>query len=601
MGLLRNTPSAQCSTCLILPATLKLRLQDRLRIAINCTSRVFRNSPKIQMFKRWSLKYWQPLLLIMVASSTLLIHLGLPQVSELMEARNLQTAREIVRDGSWLLPTMNGELRLAKPPLPTWLTGIAAIAGGGFENLTVLRVPSAIAAMIMVLALYGVCVQLTQNKQWALFAGLILATSVQWIEIGRQNFWDIYVHASMLSAIWCFLKAIKAQEKKYWWGFSITMGISLLCKGPVGFFSLMSPFVVAWCITMGGVGQLKKYWKPIAAAFGLALLIGIAWPVVVYLTNLNAGLHTLNREVSSWTDAHVYPWWFYSHFLILTGIWMTFGWSILNIPMIRRRLDGERKLGKFLLTWVGITFVLLSIMPHKQMRYLLPIWVPVDMIIAGIWVSIIQTHLKHQLHKQNQRLLLIHLIIVTIFSTAATGVICKAIVNHIMTMRSGIVGIMMIWVATGMTIQFFKNKNPKAILFSTVAVVVAVMIGGYPALVDPLKGNYDYTVLSALKNDTTLKDIPFYTTLPRIEMQYVFYAGKEIKLWEVNGATQFPVNPPLIILTIDKPLDLSQYKGDMRHIKLKELTHYPSKKGGQKIWIPTLIINTMENRDESKN
>lgn len=41
--------------------------------------------------------------------------------TDIMEARNLVTAREIVADGNWLVPTMNGEPRLEKPPLPTWV------------------------------------------------------------------------------------------------------------------------------------------------------------------------------------------------------------------------------------------------------------------------------------------------------------------------------------------------------------------------------------------------------------------------------------------------------------------------------------------------
>lgn len=46
-------------------------------------------------------------------------------VPDIMEARNMVTAREMVHDGNWLVPTMNGDLRLEKPPLPTWLTAVA--------------------------------------------------------------------------------------------------------------------------------------------------------------------------------------------------------------------------------------------------------------------------------------------------------------------------------------------------------------------------------------------------------------------------------------------------------------------------------------------
>jgi hypothetical protein len=37
---------------------------------------------------------------------------------DIMEARNLITAREMIETGHWFLPTLHGEPRLAKPPLP---------------------------------------------------------------------------------------------------------------------------------------------------------------------------------------------------------------------------------------------------------------------------------------------------------------------------------------------------------------------------------------------------------------------------------------------------------------------------------------------------
>ena len=44
--------------------------------------------------------------------------------ADIMESRNIITAREMVYDHNWLVPTMNGELRLEKPPLPTWIAAI---------------------------------------------------------------------------------------------------------------------------------------------------------------------------------------------------------------------------------------------------------------------------------------------------------------------------------------------------------------------------------------------------------------------------------------------------------------------------------------------
>jgi 4-amino-4-deoxy-L-arabinose transferase-like glycosyltransferase len=56
--------------------------------------------------------------LIVLCLLAFFTHLGAFEV-DLMEARNFVTAREMVNDHHWLVPTMNGELRITKPPLPT--------------------------------------------------------------------------------------------------------------------------------------------------------------------------------------------------------------------------------------------------------------------------------------------------------------------------------------------------------------------------------------------------------------------------------------------------------------------------------------------------
>lgn len=64
----------------------------------------------------------EPLFVIVLALVTFFaFNADLP--TDIMEARNIVTAREMVADGNWLVPTMNGELRLEKPPLPTWVGG----------------------------------------------------------------------------------------------------------------------------------------------------------------------------------------------------------------------------------------------------------------------------------------------------------------------------------------------------------------------------------------------------------------------------------------------------------------------------------------------
>lgn len=62
--------------------------------------------------------------LLLIGSLSFFVNIGSIEPS-IMEARNFITAKEMIENDTWLLPTMNGEYRLAKPPLPTWITSVS--------------------------------------------------------------------------------------------------------------------------------------------------------------------------------------------------------------------------------------------------------------------------------------------------------------------------------------------------------------------------------------------------------------------------------------------------------------------------------------------
>ena len=73
-------------------------------------------------------------------------------VPDIMESRNIVTAREMVYDGNWVVPTMNGELRFEKPPLPTWITAMAVLVAP--DGLGLQRGLAGLAALLLVFYFY---------------------------------------------------------------------------------------------------------------------------------------------------------------------------------------------------------------------------------------------------------------------------------------------------------------------------------------------------------------------------------------------------------------------------------------------------------------
>lgn len=103
--------------------------------------------------------------------------------ADIMESRNLVTAREIVMEGNWLIPTMNGELRLEKPPLPTWVAACIELISP--DNLPLQRAAAGIMATLLVFFLYGFAAYQTRRDVFGLISALVLCTSFNIILMGR--------------------------------------------------------------------------------------------------------------------------------------------------------------------------------------------------------------------------------------------------------------------------------------------------------------------------------------------------------------------------------------------------------------------------------
>src|SRR5678816_3193109 len=86
--------------------------------------------------------------LLLVAAVMLFANLGLIQTN-IMEARNLISAREMVKDGHWISTTLNNMPRYEKPPLPTWITAVFMLTGG-MQSMFVLRIPVALICLMLV-------------------------------------------------------------------------------------------------------------------------------------------------------------------------------------------------------------------------------------------------------------------------------------------------------------------------------------------------------------------------------------------------------------------------------------------------------------------
>jgi 4-amino-4-deoxy-L-arabinose transferase-like glycosyltransferase len=330
----------------------------------------------------------------------LLPHLSSLQVS-IMEARNFVTAREMITDGNWLLTTMNGEPRYEKPPLPTLLTAISGLVFGS-KNLFGLRLPAVLLIMVIGCYVYLLSKAMLKDPLHSLTNALIAITSFYIFGIIIEAPWDIFTHGFMLVAIYHLFLLFKSS--RYVWRNALTaslfIGFSFMSKGPVSFYALLLPFLVAYGFTYKQ-SRLKAKSIPLLVSIALAILFSVWWYLYVRLHDPETFIAVTKEETSNWTSYNVRPFYYYWSFFIQSGLWSIPAFIGLLYPYLKTRVV-NLKAYRFSLLWTLIAVVLLSLIPEKKSRYLMPVLIPLA-INTGFYIEYLFREFKG-LHKKRETL-----------------------------------------------------------------------------------------------------------------------------------------------------------------------------------------------------
>ncbi len=303
---------------------------------------------------------------------------------DIMESRNIITAREMVYDGNWLIPTMNADLRLEKPPLPTWLTALAELISP--DSIILQRAMAGLAALLLIFYFWRFAKKVLNTDPFV--PSLLLCTCYNVILMGRTASWDIYCHAFMMGGIYHLARALilPAVSWRHFLAAGVFTGLSIMSKGPVSLYGLFLPFVLSFAYVYRPSAKGKG--GAIAAMSVLALVIGAWWYVYVHVAEADALAAVVAKESGAWVNHNVRPWWYYWKFFLETGIWSVLLLTAMFLPLA----DKERRVScewLFSMAWMLGSLVLLSLMPEKKSRYLLPLLIPASYVMACLinwWV-----------------------------------------------------------------------------------------------------------------------------------------------------------------------------------------------------------------------
>ena len=296
-------------------------------------------------------------------------------------------AREMVVDGEWIVPHINGEVNTHKPPLFFWLIALFSLPFGEVSSVTA-RLPSVLAALGSLLLTIRLARRMS-GARTAVLAGAILVTT--------HIFWD-KARAAQIDSLLCFLilvavSAFEAFRAGDWSGrragivFWVAAALAVLAKGPVG---LLLPLGIA-LLTLTFDWKLNRWWSfaPLVGPLAFVAVAG-AWAAAAALWVEDYSLlgalreHFVDRAIHGMH--HEQPVWYYLKVLPYTlSPWSLLLPGALLLAWRRRREPDDR------LLLVASLFVVLffTIPTEKRDLYILPAVPMFTILIARLIAAVL--------------------------------------------------------------------------------------------------------------------------------------------------------------------------------------------------------------------
>lgn len=475
--------------------------------------------------------------------------------ANIMEARNLTTAREMLQKNNWLEPTMNGELRLEKPPLPTWIAAVTMYISGD-ENLSLLRLPAALAALLMIFFLFKLTTELTEDKLVPFLVAGTAITSFYIFFMARDISWDIFCHSFMIGAIWLFHKGLKSKGSG--WGeligAGLLLGLSFLSKGPIAFYAMLLPYLIARTFSFGWK-DATNHKAALSVMVLITLVISLWWPLMIWLSHPEFSAQIAQQESTAWLNRSTRPFYHYWSFPVQSGVWTIMATIALYFPYARPRI---KRFGNytFLALWVAVAVILLSLFPEKKERYLLPVLLPLAILTAFYFRYLIHAFQMSSQDKTDLVIFRVNTFLMMLISfTIPIAVVFMAKGEG--RPGTGLIVLIFIffWGLAAFLLGAFLKKKPLWLWMGMVGMVISVCLTLLPLAPTLALTNPDYRSYKELRHRDDLKAIPFYFNgeISGKFIEVIWNSGHEVKAWNPATQLQLPETLPIIFISNEPP------------------------------------------------
>jgi 4-amino-4-deoxy-L-arabinose transferase-like glycosyltransferase len=330
---------------------------------------------------------WLSVLLLLAVPGVLLYPCMSFHLFEPDEGRYAEIAREMLARGEWVVPSLQGEPYLDKPPLLYWLT-MASFRLFGVHDWSA-RLAPALAVHATILAVYWIG-RRSVGERAAFWGALLLSLAPGFVSMGRLLLLDGLLTCCTTVAVLSAFEALRGERLRWsWWLLSaLACGLGVLTKGPIALVLLAPPLLAYRWLT----GGRKAGPRELAVYAGVVLAGLLPWHLAVGLRvpeffTYFFWRHNVLRFLTPFD--HQEPIWFYVP-VVLGGL---LPGTLLLVGFFRFLVSGEETAARrrapelgFSLLAGGWCLLFFTLSGSKLPTYVLPAFPPLALAL-GVYLA----------------------------------------------------------------------------------------------------------------------------------------------------------------------------------------------------------------------
>src|SRR5215207_5578797 len=192
------------------------------------------------------------------------------------EGRYAQIPKEMLNGGSWVVPTLQGEPYLDKPPLMYWLVALSYRVFGVTPEAARLVPALCVHATILAVYLIG---RRSIGERAAFWAALLLSVAPGFVSVARLLLLDGLLTLCVTVSVLCGFEAVRTGTLKrgWWFAAALASGLGFLTKGPISEVLLFVPLWAFSFLASGSTARVRL--RHYLLFFAIVIGVSVPWYV----------------------------------------------------------------------------------------------------------------------------------------------------------------------------------------------------------------------------------------------------------------------------------------------------------------------------------